>query len=324
MATQIRIQKTGGPEVMTVETVDIGTPGPGQVLLRQSHCGVNFIDTYHRSGLYPVALPSGIGLEGLGTVVSCGEGVTEITAGDRVFYATGPIGGYADERIMPAEKLVRVPENLSDDQIGGHMLRALTVQYLIRRLYAVKPGEQVLFHAGAGGLGQIAIQWLKHIGAEVITTVGSDAKAEVVRALGADHVINYSTEDFVARVKDITNGIGVPVVYDGVGKTTWDGSLDCLKGRGMMVSFGNASGAVETFSPGVLSAKGSLFLTRPTLMSYCGTRPELLASAQDVFDVIEKGAVKIEKATAYGLTDAVQAHTDLEARKIVGSTVLIP
>ncbi|WP_404382420.1 quinone oxidoreductase family protein [Caenispirillum salinarum] len=324
MATQIRIHETGGPEVMKVETVDIGAPGPGEVRLRQSHCGVNFIDTYHRTGLYPVPLPSGIGLEGLGVVEARGDGVTEFEEGDRVFYATGPIGGYADKRLIPSEKLVRVPENLSDDQIGGHMLRALTAQYLLRRLYKVQPGEQVLFHAGAGGLGQIAIQWLKHIGAEVITTVGSDEKAEVAKKLGADHVINYSTEDFVARVKEITNGVGVPVVYDGVGKTTWEGSLDCLKGRGMMVSFGNASGSVESFSPGILSTKGSLFLTRPTLMGYCGTRPELIESATDVFEVIGTGAVTIEKATVYPLKDAVQAHKDLEGRKIVGSTVLMP
>lgn len=308
MATQIRIQETGGPEVMKLESVEIGAPSAGEVRLRQSHCGVNFIDTYHRTGLYPVPLPSGIGLEGLGIVEACGEDVTDFKEGDRVAYATGPIGGYADVRLIPAEKLVRVPDTLSDDQIGGHMLRALTAQYLLRRLYKVQAGEQILFHAGAGGLGQIAIQWLKHIGAEVITTVGSDEKAEVVKKLGADHVINYSTEDFVARVKDITNGVGVPVVYDGVGKATWDGSLDCLKSRGMMVSFGNASGAVDSFSPGILSAKGSLFLTRPTLMAYCGTRLELLESATEVFEVIASGAVKIEKATAYPLADAVQAH----------------
>lgn len=324
MATQIRIQKTGGPDVMALETVDIGAPGAGQVRLRQTHCGVNFIDTYHRSGLYPVELPSGIGLEGLGVVTACGDGVTEFKEGDRVFYATGPIGGYADERLIPAEKLVRVPEALSDDQIGGHMLRALTVEYLINRLYPVQAGETVLFHAGAGGLGQIAIQWLKHLGATVITTVGSDAKAEIVRALGADHVINYSTEDFVARVREITDGAGVPVVYDGVGKATWDGSLDCLKQRGLMCSFGNASGAVDSFAPGTLSAKGSLFLTRPVLMHYCGTRPELVDAAARVFNVIETGAVTIEKATAYSLSDAVKAHEDLEARKITGSTVLMP
>lgn len=324
MATAIRIQETGGPEVMRVEEVEVGEPGPGQVRLNQTHCGVNFIDTYHRSGLYPVDLPSGIGLEGLGIVEARGEGVTEFEEGDRVFYATGPIGGYADVRLMPAEKLVRIPEDLTDDQIGGHMLRAMTAQYLIHRCYPVQKGDPVLFHAGAGGLGQIAIQWLKHIGAEVITTVGSDEKAEIVRKLGADHVINYSREDFAARVKEITNGVGVPVVYDGVGKTTWEGSLDSLRPRGMMVSFGNASGAVDPFAPGILSAKGSLFLTRPTLMHYTTPRSELLETATSVFEVIGKGAVKIEKATAYPLKDAVQAHTDLEARKITGSTVLMP
>ncbi len=324
MATVIRMEQTGGPEVMRVVQAEVGEPGPGEVRLRQSHCGVNYIDTYHRSGLYPVPLPSGLGLEGLGVVEACGPGVTDLKEGDRVCYGTGPIGGYADVRLIPAEKLIRLPDSIRDDQIGGHMLRAMTVQYLIHRTYAVKPGDTVLFHAAAGGLGQIAVQWLKHLGANVIATVGSEQKAEVARKLGADHVINYSTENFVSRVREITDGKGVPVVYDGVGKATWEGSLDCLGLRGLMVSFGNASGAVESFAPGILSAKGSLFLTRPTLNSYTSTRAELVETATSVFDVIAKGAVTIEPAVEYALTDAVKAHTDLEGRKIVGSTVLKP
>ncbi|GAA0572056.1 quinone oxidoreductase [Caenispirillum bisanense] len=324
MATVIRMEQTGGPEVMRVVQAEVGDPGPGEVRLRQSHCGVNYIDTYHRSGLYPVPLPSGLGLEGLGVVEACGPGVTDLKEGDRVCYATGPIGGYADVRLIPAEKLIRLPDGVRDDQIGGHMLRAMTVQYLIHRTYAVKPGDTVLFHAAAGGLGQIAVQWLKHLGATVIATVGSEQKAEVARKLGADHVINYSTENFVSRVKEITDGKGVPVVYDGVGKATWEGSLDCLGLRGLMVSFGNASGAVDSFAPGILSAKGSLYLTRPTLNSYTSTRAELVETATSVFDVIAKGAVTIEPAVEYALTDAVKAHTDLEGRKIVGSTVLKP
>lgn len=324
MATVIRMEQTGGPEVMRVVQAEVGEPGPDEVRLRQSHCGVNYIDTYHRSGLYPVPLPSGLGLEGLGVVEACGPGVTDLKEGDRVCYGTGPIGGYADVRLIPAEKLIRLPDSIRDDQIGGHMLRAMTVQYLIHRTYAVKPGDTVLFHAAAGGLGQIAVQWLKHLGATVIATVGSEQKAEVARKLGADHVINYSTENFVSRVKEITDGKGVPVVYDGVGKATWEGSLDCLALRGLMVSFGNASGAVDSFAPGILSAKGSLFLTRPTLNSYTSTRAELVETATSVFDVIAKGAVTIEPAVEYALTDAVQAHIDLEGRKIVGSTVLKP
>ncbi|MCA1939755.1 MAG: quinone oxidoreductase [Caenispirillum bisanense] len=324
MATVIRIHENGGPDVMRVEQVDVGEPGPGEVRIRQTHCGVNYIDTYHRSGLYPVGLPSGLGLEGLGVVEARGPGVTELEEGDRVCYATGPIGGYASARLIPAEKLIRLPEDIRDDQIGGHLLRAMTVQYLLHRTYPVKKGDVVLFHAAAGGLGQIAVQWLKHLGAVVIGTVGSDEKAEVARKLGADHVINYTTENFVTRVKEITDGKGVPVVYDGVGKSTWEGSLDCLSLRGLMVSFGNASGNVEPFAPGVLAAKGSLFLTRPTLASYTSTRADLVETATGVFQAIGTGAVQMGQAVEYPLADAVQAHKDLEARKIVGSTVLKP
>jgi NADPH2:quinone reductase len=286
--------------------------------------GLNFIDIYHRSGLYPLPMPSGIGLEGAGVVEAVGSGVTDLKTGDRVAYASAPLGAYAEQRLMPADRLVKLPDGIDERTAAAMMLQGMTVQYLIRRTYKVKAGETVLFHAAAGGVGLIACQWLKHLGVTVIGTVGSDEKAELARAHGCAHTIVYTRENFVERVKEITDGAKVPVVYDSVGKDTWDGSLDCLQRMGMMVSFGNASGAVAPFSAGILSAKGSLYLTRPTLVDYTAKREDLVATAQDLFDVVRSGAVKIEINQTYPLRDAAQAHRDLVDRKTTGSTVLLP
>ncbi len=324
MSHAIRIHATGGPEVMVWEPVDVGEPGPGEVRIRHTAVGLNFIDVYHRTGLYPMTLPSGLGLEAAGVIEAVGGDVAELQPGDRVAYCTGPLGAYAEVRVMPARTLVKLPDTIDDRQAAAMMLQGLTAEYLIRRTYPVQPGETVLFHAAAGGVGLIACQWLKHIGATVIGTVGNDAKADLARAHGCDHVIVYSRENFVERVMEITGGAGVPVVYDGVGKDTWDGSLDCLKRRGMMVSFGNASGPVAPISPVILSQKGSLYLTRPTLMHYVVERAELLPAAAALFDVVQSGAVRIEINQTYPLSDAAQAHRDLEARKTTGSTVLLP
>src|SRR5688572_6136415 len=267
MTKAVRFHKTGGPEVLQVEEVQVGEPGQGQARIRHTAIGVNFIDTYQRSGLYPMQLPATAGNEGAGVVEAVGPGVTQVKAGDRVAY-TGQVGSYSGQRLLPADRLVKVPEGISDEQAASMMLKGMTVHYLIRRTYAVKPGDTVLWHAAAGGVGLIACQWLKAIGATVIGTVGSEEKAKLAKAHGADHVINYGTENFVARVKEITGGKGLPVVYDSVGKTTWEGSLDCLRPLGMMVFFGNASGPVPPLNTGILAQKGSLFVTRPTLMTY--------------------------------------------------------
>lgn len=320
----IRFHSTGGPEVLCLETQDLPAPGRGEVLLRQRAIGVNFIDTYHRSGLYPLPLPSGIGAEGCGIVEAVGPGVGEFQPGDRVAYAGGALGGYAQCRVMPAERLVPVPDGVSDEIAGGALLRGMTAEYLLRRTFKVEPGMTVLIHAAAGGVGQIACQWAKALGASVIGTVGSPEKAVIAKACGCDHVIDYEHEDFVVRVREITEGRGVPVVYDGVGAATFDGSLDCLSPRGMMVSFGNASGAVPPFSPVILSQKGSLFLTRPTLAHYTATRSELLDSAAAFFEVVLQGKVRVEIGQRYPLSDAAQAHRDLESRRTTGATVLLP
>jgi NADPH2:quinone reductase len=320
----IRIHAFGGPEVLTWEPGEVGDPGPGDVRVRHTAVGLNYIDTYHRTGLYPIALPSGIGLEAAGVVEAVGSGVTAVAVGDRVAYGTGPLGAYCEARVMPADSLIRVPDGIDDHTAAAMMLQGLTVQYLIRRLFPVEPGMTVLFHAAAGGVGLIACQWLKHIGATVIGTVGSPEKAALAKAHGCDHTILYREEDFVARVKEITGGAGVPVVYDGVGKDVFDGSLDCLARRGMMVTYGNASGPVPDVSPLTLNAKGSLFLTRPKLMDYTATRAELVAAAEDLFSVVASGAVRIEVNQTYPLREAEQAHRDLEARKTTGSTVLLP
>lgn len=325
MSKAIRIHEYGGPEVLRWEDVPIASPGPGEAHLRHTAVGLNYIDTYHRTGLYPLGdLPAPLGMEAAGVVLSVGEGVTEVSPGDRVAYAGRPPGAYAEERLIPADRLVKLPEGVSDQQAAGMMLQGMTVQYLLRSTFHVKPGDTILFHAAAGGVGLIACQWAKHLGATVIGTVGSPEKAEIAKAHGCDFPILYREEDWVARVKDITGGEGVPVVYDSIGRDTFMKSLDCLRPLGLLVSFGQASGPVEPFDPGVLAAKGSLFLTRPTLMTYTDNREDLLASAAELFDVVLSGAVKIEVKQTYPLAEVARAHQDLEARKTTGSTVLIP
>jgi len=321
----IRFSRTGGPEVLAWEEIPIGSPGHGQVRIRHKAVGLNFIDTYHRTGLYPLqAMPSGIGLEAAGVVEALGEGVSDFAVGDRVAYGTGPIGAYSEARNIPAEKLVKVPDSIDDKTAAAIMLKGLTAQYLLRRTYRVKAGDTILVHAAAGGVGLILCQWAKHLGATVIGTVGSTAKAELARAHGCEHTILYRVTDVAKRVRELTGGAGVPVVYDGVGKDTFAASLDSLAPLGMMVSFGNASGPVGSIDPLVFSQKGSLFFTRPTLMHYAAKREDLAAMAAELFDVIESGAVKIEVNQTYRLFDAAHAHRDLESRKTTGSTVLLP
>lgn len=325
MARAIVVQETGGPEVLVATDVQVGDPGPGEVRVRQTAIGVNFIDTYHRSGLYPVpSLPVTPGMEAVGEIEAVGEDITDLKEGDRVCYGNGPIGSYASERVMPASTLIKVPPALEDDQVAGMMLRGLTTWYLLRSLYTLKAGETVLFHAAAGGVGLIFCQWAKHIGATVIGTAGSEEKAALAEENGCTHTILYKDEDFVAKVKDITSGKGVSVVYDGVGKDTFMGSLDCLQKRGLMVSFGNASGPPPAIDIGSLGPKGSLFVTRPTLFDYTGTRDQLEQGCKDLFDVVGSGAVKIEVGQSYGLDQAAHAHGDLETRKTTGSTILVP
>lgn len=320
----IRIHATGGPEQLRWEQLEVAVPGSGEVLLKQTAIGLNFIDTYYRSGLYAQPLPSSLGSEGAGEILAIGEGVTHLKVGDRVAYASGPLGAYAEARVMPASVLVRLPDAIDDRRAAAMMLQGMTVEYLIRRLYPVQRGETVLLHAAAGGVGLIAAQWLKHLGATVIGTAGGADKAALARAHGCDHVIDYRHEDVARKVRDITGGRGVPVVYDGVGRDTFVGSLDSLAPRGMMVSFGNASGAVEPFAPTMLAGRGSLFVTRPRLFDYIATREELEASAQALFEVVASGAVRINIGQTYALRDAAQAHRDLEARKTTGATVLLP
>ena len=323
MTHAIRIHELGGPDVLIWEEIDVPAPGPGEALIRQTAAGLNYIDVYHRTGLSPMpSMPAIIGNEGAGVVEAVGTGVTEVDVGDRVAYSMS-LGSYTQRRIIPSRLLVRVPNGVSDDQAAGMMLKGCTAQYLVRRTYPVKEGQTVLFHAAAGGVGLIACQWLKHLGATVIGTAGSPEKAELAKAHGCDHPIVYTQESFTERVKELTDGKGVPVVYDSVGKDTFEASLDCLQPRGLMVSFGNASGAVPPFSPGMLAAKGSLYLTRPTLATYTATRTELEETTAELFDVVTTGAVKIEVNQTYALEYAAQAHRDLEARKTTGSTVLV-
>jgi NADPH2:quinone reductase len=324
MAKAIRIHQPGGPDVLQLEDVEVGAPGAGQARIRQTAIGINYIDTYHRTGAYPLPLPTGIGLEGAGVVEAVGPDVSDLKVGDRVAYAGGPVGAYATERLMPADRLVKVPDGISDEQAAGMMLKGMTVEYLIRRTFPVKAGDTVLWHAAAGGVGLIACQWLKALGAHVIGTVGSDAKAALVKAHGCEHPVIYTREDFVARVKEITDGKGVPVVYDSVGKDTFARSLDCLRPRGMMVLFGAASGPVPPLDSQVLAQKGSLFLTRPTLFTYTATREDLVLSATSLFEVVRSGQVKIELGRTYPLADAQQAHRDLEGRQTTGSLLLLP
>jgi NADPH2:quinone reductase len=319
----IRFAHTGGPEVLKLEDIDLPAPGPGQVRVRHTAIGVNFIDTYHRSGLYKLALPSGLGSEAAGVVDALGDGITTLKIGDRVAYA-GALGAYAEANNVPADKLVKLPEGVSDENAAAAMLKGMTAQYLLMRTYAVNPGETILFHAAAGGVGLIACQWAKHLGATVIGTVGSDEKVALARANGCDHVLNLAKDDWVKRVREITRGEGVPVVYDSIGKETWDGSLDCLAVRGMMVSFGNSSGAVPPFAPGILAAKGSLYVTRPTLASYTRDAQELQRTTDDLFAVIASGAVKIHVNQRFKLADAAKAHEALHSRQTTGATILIP
>lgn len=325
MPKAIRIHQTGGPEVMHWEDVDPGMPGPGEVHLRQEAIGLNFIDIYHRTGLYPLpGLPAILGLEGAGIVDAVGDDVSEFKPGDRVAYAGVPPGAYAEERCMPAHRLVRLPESISTVQAAGMMLRGMTARYLLFGCYPVGAGDRILVHAAAGGVGSIVCQWASHLGAEVIGTVGSAEKAALASANGCRHPIAYNETDFVKAVKEITDGRGVDVVYDGVGQATFMKSLDCLRPMGTLVSFGQASGSVAPLDVGVLSAKGSLFLTRPSLMTYTARREDLLAHARDLFDVVESGAVKITTGQTFPLKDAARAHQALESRQTSGSTVLLP
>ncbi|MEJ2346216.1 MAG: quinone oxidoreductase [Gammaproteobacteria bacterium] len=324
MPKAIRVHELGGPEVLKWEDVDPGAPKEGQVLLRHTAVGVNFIDVYFRTGVYTgPALPFVPGQEGAGVVEAVGPGVTAVKVGDRVAYA-GPLGAYAELRLVPAARLVPIPEGIDDPTAAAMMLKGMTAQYLLRRAYRVQAGDTVLIHAAAGGVGSISCQWAKHLGATVIGTVGSEQKAELAAANGCDHPIIYTKENFVDRVKEITGGKGVPVVYDSVGKDTFMESLDCLRPLGIIVSFGQASGVVPPFDIGILREKGSLFLTRPTLAHYTATREDLLATANDLFEVVRAGAVKINVAQTFALEQAAAAHRALEARRTTGSTVLRP
>jgi len=323
MAKAIRFHKQGGPEVLQVDDVPVSDPGAGQIRIRHTAIGVNFVDIYQRSGLYPMQMPATAGNEGVGVVEAVAKGVKDVKVGDRVCY-TGVPGSYCESRLVPADRVVKIPKGISDEQAASMLLKGMTVHYLIFSTYKVKKGETVLWHAAAGGVGLIAGQWLKKLGVTAIGTVGSDEKAKLAKGHGYKHVINYSTENFVEKVKEITKGKKLPVVYDAVGKTTWDGSLDCLAPRGLMVSFGNASGAVPPQNLGILSSKGSLYVTRPTLGTYIAARADLVKRSTDLFNVVKSGAVKIETTARYKLDEAANAHRDLESRKTTGSVILVP
>jgi NADPH2:quinone reductase len=323
MTHAIRFHKPGGPEVLVWEEVPVGKPGPGEARIRHTAVGLNFVDIYNRSGLYPVQLPSGLGGEAAGIVEDVGDDVTDLKAGDRVAYGQAPLGAYAEARLIPADRLLKLPDGIDDKTAAAMMLKGLTVQYLIRQTYRVKAGDTILLHAAAGGVGLILSQWAKHLGATVIGTVSNDEKAKLARAHGCDHVILYTREDFVKRVEEITGGKKVPVVYDSVGKDTFLKSLDCLAPQGFAVLFGQSSGTVEPLNLGLLAQKGSLFVTRPTLNTYAAKRADLVAMAKELFEVVLSGAVKIEVHQTYPLKDAAKAHADLAARKTTGSTVLL-
>ena len=324
MTKAIRLFANGGPEVMQYVDVELSAPGAGEVRVRHAACGLNFIDVYFRTGLYSQPLPGGLGQEGAGTVEAVGSGVRDFKVGDRVAYAGGPNGAYAEERNMPADKLVKLPDSICFDTAAAMMLQGMTVQYLLRQVFALKGGETILFHAAAGGVGLIASQWARALGVNMIGTVSTDEKAALAKSHGCAHVINYKTENFVERVREITGGKGVSVVYDSIGKDTFFGSLDCLARRGLMVSFGNASGPVAPFSPGELSSRGSLYVTRPTLGDFVATREALDATAGDLFAMVASGKIGIEINQRYALKDVGQAHIDLEARRTTGSTILTP
>jgi NADPH2:quinone reductase len=319
----IRIYHLGGPQVLKYEDVELPPPAPGQVRVRHTAIGVNFIDIYHRTGLYKLPLPTGLGSEAAGLVEETGKDVTSVKTGDRVAYA-GALGAYAEANNVPADKLVKLPNSISDEDAAAALLKGMTVQYLLTRTYAVNPGETILFHAAAGGVGLIAGQWAKHLGATVIGTVGSADKIALAKDNGCDHVLDLGKDPWVRRVREITDGEGVPVVYDSIGKATWAGSLDCLAVRGMMVSFGNSSGAVPAFEPGILAGKGSLYVTRPTLGSYTRNAIELQETADDLFAVIASGAVKIRINQRFKLSEADKAQEALASRKTTGATILIP
>lgn len=322
MVHAIRFHETGGPDVLRWEEVDVPAPGPGEATVKHGAVGLNFIDVYHRSGLYPLELPSGIGMEGAGVVTAVGDGVTALSVGDRVAYATMPLGAYAEERTMPADRLIKIPDAIDDRTAAAMMLQGMTAEYLLRRTFRVEAGQTILIQAAAGGVGLIACQWAKHLGATVIGTVGSPEKAELARANGCDHAILYRKEDIAERVRAITDGKGVAVAYDSVGRDTYIASMDCLRPRGMLVIFGNASGPVDALNTGLLAQKGSLYVTRPTLMTYTASNEDLYASAASLIDVVSSGAVKITVNQSYPLKDAARAHRDLEARKTTGSTIL--
>jgi len=325
MVAAVRVHKVGGPEVLTYEEIDVPAPGPGQVKVKQHACGVNFIDTYFRMGMYPspVGLPFVSGNEGAGEVIAVGSGVTDLKVGDRVGYVTA-LGCYAAERVVAADRAVKIPASISYEQAAGMMLKGMTVEYLVRRTFKVQKGQNVFVHAAAGGVGLILCQWAAHLGANVIGTVGSKEKAALAKANGCHHTILYRDEDFVARTKDITGGQMCAVVYDGIGKSTFPASLDCLAPLGMFVSFGNASGQIEAFNINLLQAKGSLFATRPTLNTYAAKRADLLDIANNLFAVVASGAVKIPVNQKYALRDAPKAHRDLEGRATTGSSILVP
>ncbi len=324
MPKAIRFHERGGPEVLRLEEQAVGTPSRGEARVRHTAIGVNFIDTYHRTGLYPVPLPSGLGVEGAGLVEAVGEDVKHLQVGDRVAYAGGPPGAYSEARLVAADRLLKLPDGISDRLAAAGMLKGLTVQYLVRRTYRVKAGDTVLFHAAAGGVGLIACQWLKALGAMVIGTAGSEEKAALAKAHGADHVIVYTRESVPARVRELTGGRGVPVVYDSVGTDTFQASLECLQPLGLLVSFGNASGPVPPFELGILAQKGSLYVTRPTLVTYTARREDLESMAAELFEMVQSRKVKIAVQRTFPLADAAQAHRELEGRRTTGSSILLP
>jgi NADPH:quinone reductase len=324
MPNAIRFSQTGGPEVLQWESVNVGEPGAGEARVRHTAVGLNYIDTYHRSGLYKLSLPSGIGLEAAGLVEAVGAGVTDVKTGDRVAYCGGPPGAYSEVRVMPADKLVKIPDGVSDHSAATLMLKGITVQYLFRQTFPLKGGEAILFHAAAGGVGLIACQWARALGVTMIGTVGSDEKAALAQSNGCAHTIVSTRENFVDRVKELTGGKGVPVVYDSIGKDTFPASLDCLKPRGLFVSFGSSSGPIAAFDLGLLAQKGALFATRPSLVTYAATRPQLLAMADEVFAMVKAGKIVSDARQTYALKNAAQAHRDLHARKTTGATLLLP
>jgi NADPH2:quinone reductase len=324
MAKAIRMVETGGPDVMQYVDVEVGRPGPGEALVRQMACGLNYIDVYFRNGTYEQPLPAGLGMEGAGVVEAVGDGVSHIHVGDRVAYAGRPSGAYAEQRVMPAAILVKLPQSIDFETAAAMMLQGMTVQYLFRRTFRLQGGETILFHAAAGGIGLIACQWARALGVTMIGTVGSDEKAELAKAHGCVHTINYNRENFVDRVKEITAGQGVPVVYDSIGRDTFTGSLDCLSLLGMMVSYGSASGPVPAFTLNELASRGSLFITRPSLFSYTAKRDDLEMMAAELFSMVESGKIRIPINQRYALKDVARAHIDLESRRTTGSTILIP